>query len=116
LSSGTRIVSVKKKEMNRLKLLFIFVIVYALSSCTSIYFAPKSEKLSTNNNHVIDKLILDEDGNIIVKSGSNKDNRVGYYFDQKERKCVQVFYSTGSDCVPPPFKTLQECVSCNGRR
>lgn len=116
MSCGTRFVSVKKKEMNQLKLLFIFVIVYSLSSCTSISFAPKNEKLSTKNPRVIDNLIIDEDGNVIVKSGSNRDNRVGYYFDVKERKCVQVFYSTGSDCVPPPFKTLQECLSCKGQR
>jgi hypothetical protein len=102
--------------MDQLKLFFIFVLVYALSSCASISFAPKSENLSTNNHRVIDNPILDEHGNVIVKSGSNRDNRVGYYFNVKEGRCIQVFYSTGSDCVPPPFKTLQECESCKGRR
>ena len=52
------------------------------------------------------------EGNVIVKSGSNRDNRIGYYFDTKEGKCKQVFYSTGPGCVPPPFKTLKECISC----
>ena len=116
MSYGTTFVFVKKKEMNQLKLFFIVVLVYTLSSCVSIGFAPKSEKPSTINHHVIRNPILDEDGNVIVRSGSHRDNRVGYYFDVKERRCVQVFYSTGSDCVPPPFKTLQECKSCNGRR
>lgn len=98
--------------MNQLKLFVVIILVYAISSCASIGFAPTREKASFKNEIISPIVILDEEGNVIVKSGSNRDNRIGYYFDTKEGKCKQVFYSTGPGCVPPPFKTLKECISC----
>jgi len=52
---------------------------------------------------------------VVPKSGANRDLRTGYYFDQKEMMCKEILYSTGAGCVPPPFKTLQQCISCCGR-
>ena len=100
-------------QMNQLKLLVIIVFVFAQSSCGSISFVPASEKPPTKNHMVSSDGILDKYGNVIVKSGSNRDIRKGYYFDTKEGKCKQVFYSTGPNCVHPPFKTMEECLSFN---
>jgi hypothetical protein len=47
-------------------------------------------------------------------SGLNRDLRYGYYYDTTERKCKLATYSTGEGCIPPPFKTLEECKACCG--
>ena len=51
---------------------------------------------------------------VVPKSGGMKDLRVGYYFDQDEGKCISITYSTGPSCIPPPFKSLKECLKCCG--
>ena len=84
-----------------MKLLAIIVLLIALSSCAAISFAPSNEDSLYQDHKVRTSLILDEDGNVIVRSGSHRDNRRGYYFDTKERVCKEVFYSTGPGCVPP---------------
>lgn len=52
---------------------------------------------------------------IVPQSGLNKDLRYGYYYDQEERKCKRITYSSGSGCIPAPFETLQECLDCCGQ-
>lgn len=46
------------------------------------------------------------------RSGKNRDLRYGSYYDTKEKKCKETTYSTGDGCIPPPFKTLEECKAC----
>jgi len=49
---------------------------------------------------------------IVPRSGTNRDLRFGYYYDQKKGRCVQFSYSTGAGCIPPPFETLNDCLNC----
>lgn len=51
---------------------------------------------------------------VIPKSGVNRDLRLGYYYDQEIGKCTEITFSTGSGCIPAPFITLDECISCCG--
>jgi len=53
---------------------------------------------------------------VVPKSGSNRDLRRGYYFDQEEGKCKLFLYGSGAGCIRPPFKILNECISCCGGR
>lgn len=97
-----------------MKLIVTFGILILFASCASIRFEPSGEETSQSGNTNWKSLVLDEKGNVIVKSGTNRDYRKGYYFDSKEGVCKEVWYSTGTGCVPPPFKTVEECKSCRG--
>jgi len=92
-------------------IVFIVFMVF-LTSCASISFAPVNKETSQTKAFQRKAVILDEEGNIIVRSGSHRDNRRGYYFDTTDGLCKEVFYSTGPGCIPPPFKTIEECKSC----
>ena len=59
-----------------------------------------------------EKEILCEECRIQPKSGAHRDLRYGYYCDINDKKCKQVSYSTGPGCIPPPFKTMEECKDC----
>ena len=95
-----------------MKLILTIGFLILLSSCASISFVPANEENSRPKTSQTETTILDEEGNIIVRSGLHRDNRKGYYFDKKEGRCKEVFYSTGPGCIPPPFNTLEECESC----
>nr|WP_321486901.1 hypothetical protein [uncultured Draconibacterium sp.] len=88
------------------------VILLFLSACSSMYFVPASEESIPLNRSTHQTTVVDEHGNIIVRSGSHRDLRRGYYFDTKEGRCIEVSYSTGPGCIPPPYKTIEECMAC----
>jgi len=95
-----------------MKLILTIGFLILLFSCASISFVPANEENSKPKTSQTETTILDEDGNIIVRSGLHRNICKGYYFDTKERRYKEVFYSTGPGCIPPPFKTLEECESC----
>ena len=103
---------------------FIILFLLFLVSCSSVKFVPHDETSNTATQ------IEEQNGDskpaslwrpncreclVVPRSGSNKDLRHGYYYDQEQGKCVEISYSTGQGCIPPPFKTLDECISCCGR-
>lgn len=51
-----------------------------------------------------------------IKSGMNRDLRRGFYYDYMDKNCKMISYSSGPGCKPPPFKTREECESCNRNR
>ena len=97
-----------------MKAIILIILFLTLGACGTFQFVPSDKEHSVNSN-TRKSVIFDDDGNIIVKSGSCRDNRRGYYYDKKEKRCIEVFYSSGADCIPPPYKTLNECLSCKGR-
>lgn len=46
------------------------------------------------------------------ESGYAKDIKWGYYYNQEDGKCELIQYSSGPGCIPPPFRTQEECVCC----
>ena len=85
----------------RYRISIVVIITTLLFSCGSTEYV---------SNHVITENQCDE-CKVIPKSGSNKDLKYGYYYDPIEKKCKLIRYSTGHGCIPPPFRTLEECVS-----
>lgn len=106
----------KNKTIQMKPLKVLVIVVFILSSCSSISFVPAKEKPPKHIRAGSTIGISDEDANVIVRSGFHRDNRMGYYFDSKDGKCKLVLYSTGSSCVPPPYKTMDECISCKEQR
>jgi len=76
-----------------------------------MYFVPANEESIPPNRSTHQTTVADEQGNIIVRSGSNRDLRKGYYFDTKEGRYIEVTYSTGPGCIPPPYKIIDECMA-----
>ncbi len=89
------------------------VILLFFSACSSMYLVPAIEQSSAPKQSPQQTTVLDKNGNVIVRSGSNRDQRIGYYFDTQTGCCTLVTYSTGPGCVPPPFKTIDECMAAN---
>jgi hypothetical protein len=105
---------------NSYKILFASILI-VLTSCGSIFFVSKEEsktyiKQETNDKSESQLKIIDkpncQECLVVPRSGNNRDLRRGYYFDQEKGKCVEFSYSTGPNCIPPPFKTLNECLNC----
>ncbi|GEM_PF-1345647 len=94
-----------------MKTLASIVILLFLSACSSMYFAPASEQSTSPKQSKHQTTVVDEHGNIIVRSGSHRDLRRGYYFDTQTGRCIEVTYSTGPGCIPPPYKTIEECMA-----
>lgn len=104
------------------KYLFASLLI-ALTSCGTIFFAsnkeskPEASQESNDKSESKSKIIGTpywQECFIIPHSGTHRDLRHGYFYDQEKGKCVQFSYSTGSGCIPPPFKTLDECQRCCG--
>ena len=104
------------------KVLFILLLI-VLTSRGSIFFVSNKDSMTetrqeTNNSSESKLKIIGtidcQECLIVPRSGSNRDLRHGYYYDQGKSKCVKISYSTGLECIPPPFKTLEECTSCCG--
>lgn len=57
-----------------------------------------------------EKSVQCEECEVIPVSGAMRDNRWGYYYDQTEKKCREVIYSSGG--IPAPFGTMTECLEC----
>jgi len=102
------------------KILFVSLLII-LASCGSIFFVSKEESKTDIKQEMNDKSesklkIIDkpdcQECLIIPRSGTNRDLRHGYFYDQEKGKCVEISYSAGLGCIPPPFKTLNECLNC----
>ena len=107
------------------KAVFTSILLFLLVSCGSIitvsYGEPVNETGQENEHgskteSTVSKPSGCEGCSVVPKSGLNKDLRYGYYFDKVEGKCIMISYSTGPGCIPPPFKTLEECTTCCGGR
>ena len=94
-----------------MKTLASIVVLLFLSACSSMYFVPASEQMSSPKRSPHETPAVDENGNVIVRSGSHRDQRIGYYFDTQTGRCIQVTYSTGPGCIPPPYSTIEECMA-----
>lgn len=99
----------------------IVSLLLVFTSCGTFKFVPKNESTTYPRQDMNDKTesklkIIDapdcKECLIVPRSGTNKDLRHGYYYDQEKGRCVQFSYSTGAGCVPPPFNTLNECLNC----
>jgi hypothetical protein len=102
------------------KILIVSLLI-VLTSCGTFIFVPKNESATYPRQDMNDKTesklkIIDvpdcEECLIVPRSGTNRDLRHGYYYDQEKGRCVQFSYSTGAGCIPPPFNTLNECLNC----
>lgn len=88
---------------------FIIIIsTFLFVSCGIIKIGSNSKP----SDECIEKYNQCEQCKIQPRSGSNRDLRYGYYYDIKEKKCKMISYSTGDGCIPPPFKTMEECKAC----
>ncbi|WP_321998032.1 hypothetical protein [Draconibacterium orientale] len=94
-----------------MKTLASILVLLFLSACSSMHFVPASEQSTPPIQSSHQTTVVDEQGNIIVRSGSHRDLRRGYYFDTKEGRCIEVTYSTGPGCIPPPYETIEECMA-----
>lgn len=106
-----------------LKNLFALFLLIVLTSCGSVIFVFDKESATDTSREMNDKsestskIIATPDCDecfIVPRSGTHRDLRYGYYFDQEKAKCVRISYSTGAGCIPPPFETLDECYRCCG--
>jgi hypothetical protein len=80
---------------------------------TTILFSCGSSGNISNQNVIENQC---DECEVIPKSGMNKDLREGYYYDSLEEQCKIIRYSTGRECTPPPFKTMEQCASrCESR-
>ena len=97
-----------------MKYSFIVLILhlFALSGCGSIVVISETQPADINNNNQTENLC--EGCLVEPKSGLNRDRRKGFYFDRTNGECKEFIYSTGPGCVPPPFKSIEECKSCCG--
>ncbi len=109
---------------------YLYKILYALAfmlftGCGTIYFVSHEDSTveteralakKTGPNLKIDNTPTCEKCLIVPRSGSNRDLRYGYYYDLELGQCVHKSYSTGAGCIPPAFKTLEECQRCCGGR
>lgn len=108
----------------RLKTVLKFAVVlfcFIFSGCSTLQLSLRPHvgpDTSTTKSSIVEEESCDceervvpcEECKIIPQSGSMRDNRRGYYYDSKEKKCKRIFYSSGG--VPAPFKTMEECKSC----
>lgn len=102
--------------MKHFKTLIYILLMQAFSSCGAIRFAPSSKQTTEKNKRVCATTITDEEGNVMVRSGSHRNIRLGYYFDTKDGLCKQISYSTGPGCIPPPYNSIEECKSCKRKQ
>ena len=103
--------------------IILSALLFILTGCGSIAFISDKEAMDKTRqdmehrsemNHAYTGEPRCQECFIIPKSGANRDLRLGYYYDQELGKCIEITFSTGSGCIPAPFKSLDECISCCG--
>jgi hypothetical protein len=101
----------------------VIILLFFFVNCSSIGFTPHKETTETAkqakeketvSKSTISKPEMCRECFIVPKSGSHRDLRKGYYFDQEENRCKLFWYSTGAGCIPRPFKSFEECIECCG--
>jgi hypothetical protein len=106
------------------KIVFKFIVVvfcFILNGCGTLQLSlrphvgpdnstTKSSVVELESCYCEERAVPCEECKIVPQSGVLRDQRSGYYYDPKEKKCKRVFYSSGG--VSAPFKTMEECKSC----
>lgn len=109
--------------MKPVNITLTIISLFFLVNCSSMGFAPHKEttetakqikEQKTNSKSTVSKSTMCRECFVVPKPGSHRDLRKGYYFDHEENRCKVFWYSTGAGCIPPPFKSFEECIECCG--